>query len=68
MREVSTLQKIPVGQSEWSCIKADGLLLVDKTALLPDLVKKPKVSLARPHGFGKTLLLSMIEDRHAKLP
>ena len=62
MREVCTLQKIPVGQSEWSSIQADGLLLVDKTALLPDLVKKPKVSLARPHGFGKTLLLSMIED------
>lgn len=62
MRKVSTLQKIPVGQSEWSSIKAEGLLLVDKTALLPDLVKIPKVSLARPHGFGKTLLLSMLED------
>lgn len=36
--------------------------MVDKTALLPDLVKIPKVSLARPHGFGKTLLLSTIED------
>ena len=62
MRDVSTLQKIPVGQSEWSSIKAEGLLLVNKTALLPDLVKIPKVSLARPHGFGKTMLLSMLED------
>ena len=62
MREVSTLQKIPVGQSEWSSIQAERLLLVDKTALLPDLVKIPKVSLARPHGFGKTLLQSMLED------
>lgn len=62
MRDVSTLQKIPVGQSEWSSIKAEGLLLVNKTAWLPDLVKIPKVSLARPHGFGKTMLLSMLED------
>ena len=53
---------MPLGQSEWSSIQADGLFFVDKTTLILDLVKKPKVSLARPDGFGKTLLLSMLED------
>ena len=62
MIDISTLPRMPLGQSEWSRIQADGLLLVDKTPLILDLVKKPKVSLARPDGFGKTLLLSMIED------
>ena len=60
--DVSSLPRIPLRQSEWSSIQAEGLLLVDKTQWILDLVKKPKVSLARPHGFGKTLLLSMIED------
>ena len=62
MIDISTLPRMPLGQSEWSSIQADGLFFVDKTPLILDLVKKPKVSLARPDGFGKTLLLSMIED------
>lgn len=62
MIDISTLPRMPFWQSEWSSIQADGLFFVDKTPLILDLVKKPKVSLARPHGFGKTLLLSMLED------
>lgn len=62
MIDISTLPRMPLGQSEWSSIQADGLFFVDKTTLILDLVKKPKVSLARPDGFGKTLLLSMLED------
>lgn len=62
MIDISTLPRMPLGQSEWSRIQAEGLFFVDKTPLILDLVKKPKVSLARPNGFGKTLLLSMIED------
>ena len=62
MIDISTLPRMPLGQSEWSSIQADGLFFVDKTTLILDLVKKPKVSLARPDSFGKTLLLSMLED------
>ena len=62
MIDISTLPRMPFWQSEWSRIQAERLFFVDKTPLILDLVKKPKVSLARPDGFGKTLLLSMIED------
>lgn len=62
MIDVRALKTMPLGQSEWSSIQADGLFFVDKTALLLDLVKKPKVFLSRPRRYGKTLLLSMIED------
>ena len=62
MIDISTLPRMPFWQSEWSSIQAERLFFIDKTPLILDLVKKPKVSLARPDGFGKTLLLSMIED------
>ena len=53
---------MPFWQSDWSRIQAERLFFVDKTPLILDLVKKPKVSLSRPRRYGKTLLLSMIED------
>lgn len=48
MIDIRALKTMPLGQSEWSSIQADGLFFVDKTALLLDLVKKPKVFLSRP--------------------
>lgn len=62
MIDISTLPRMPFWQSEWSRIQAERLFFVDKTPLILDLVKKPKVSLSRPRRYGKTLLLSMIED------
>lgn len=62
MIDISTLPRMPFWQSDWSRIQAERLFFVDKTPLILDLVKKPKVSLSRPRRYGKTLLLSMIED------
>ena len=43
-------------------IRRKGYLFVDKTALLPELVAKWHVFVARPQGFGKSILFSMLKE------
>ncbi len=61
-----SLQPLPLGVSDWAQIRKDHLFLVDKTALLGDLVQNlRKVFISRPYGIGKTMLLSMLADLFA---
>lgn len=56
------LKDLPIGMSDWSDIRQDGLFFVDKTAKLSSLVAKRKVFLSRPRRMGKSMLCSMLED------
>ena len=56
------LRYLPLGTESWVELRQKHLLFVDKTAHLAELTKGSNLFLARPYGFGKTLLLSMIED------
>lgn len=53
------LRTLPLGRSDFSALRARGDIFVDKTALIHQLAAfDDKVFLARPHGFGKSLLTS----------
>ena len=61
-----SLQPLPLGVSDWAQIRKDQLFLVDKTKALNDLVScLTKIFISRPHGMGKTLMLSMLADLFA---
>lgn len=55
--------KYPIGIQTFSEIISKNYLYVDKTALIYDLAKTSKyVFLSRPRRFGKSLLMSTLED------
>ena len=58
----SPLQDITTTSSDFNQIRDEGFLLVDKTARINDLVRKGRVFLSRPRRFGKSLLLSTINE------
>jgi hypothetical protein len=54
---------IPIGVDDFRKIREEGLLYVDKTALIRELIDQPGVEVAllpRPRRFGKTVNLSML--------
>lgn len=54
--------KYPIGIQDFGCIREDGYVYVDKTALVYKLVTEGKVYfLSRPRRFGKSLLVSTLE-------
>jgi len=55
---------VPIGIADFKEIRQEGAYYVDKTTLLQDLLaSKVKVSLiTRPRRFGKTLMLSTLEE------
>ncbi len=55
--------RLPVGINDFAQIRTENYYYVDKTSLIRDLLRLPsKVTLfARPHHFGLTLNLSMLE-------
>lgn len=56
---------IPVDVSDFAEIRKNGLYFVDKSGLIAELLKTTgiKVTLiTRPHRFGKTLGMSMLEN------
>jgi hypothetical protein len=58
----AVVKKLPIGnQIFWKIIEGDRLY-VDKTDLLIDLVDYEAVFLSRPRRFGKSLLLSTVEE------
>ena len=59
------LPRITIGTHDFPSIRSEGTLLVDKTAKLADLVQMKKVLLARPRSFGKSMLISMLEELFA---
>ena len=55
--------KYPIGIQSFEQIIEDGYVYVDKTALVYDLVKNGKIYfLSRPRRFGKSLLVSTLEN------
>ena len=55
--------KYPIGIQSFEQIREDGYVYVDKTALVYDLVSKGKIYfLSRPRRFGKSLLVSTLEN------
>lgn len=57
------LRALPTAVSTWADIRKNHLLYVDKTELILDLVSNHKRAfIARPQGFGKTLLNSILTE------
>ena len=55
--------KYPIGIQSFSQIREDGYVYVDKTALIYDLVNNGTIYfLSRPRRFGKSLLVSTLEN------
>ena len=55
--------KFPIGMQSFDQIREEGFVYVDKTALVYDLVTNGKIYfLSRPRRFGKSLLLSTLEN------
>ena len=55
--------KYPIGMQSFDQIREEGFVYVDKTALVYDLVTQGKIYfLSRPRRFGKSLLLSTLEN------
>lgn len=56
------LQPIVSVGTDFAMMRRKGYLFVDKTALLPHLLHKWHVFVARPQGFGKSILVSMLKE------
>ncbi len=58
------MKQSPIGIQDFSEIINNGYLYVDKTSLIYNLVKPPKgyYFLSRPRRFGKSLLISTLEE------
>ena len=55
--------KYPIGIQSFERIREDGFVYVDKTALVYDLVSDGTIYfLGRPRRFGKSLLVSTLEN------
>lgn len=57
------LRKLPIEIHSFEKLRSEGYLYVDKTAIIYPLVTRGKAYFfgSRPHGFGKSLLLSTLE-------
>jgi len=57
------LKPLPLGTSDFSVLRSDEQIYVDKTALISEIASKhQKFFLARPRRFGKSLLVSTFES------
>lgn len=60
---LDALRALPTETNSWADIRSKDLLYVDKTELILDLVSNHKRAfIARPQGFGKTLLNSILTE------
>lgn len=56
-------QEYPVGVQSFGLLRKSGFVYVDKTQYIKELVRIPRyIFLSRPRRFGKSLLLSTIEE------
>ena len=62
------LQAITIGNADFKDVIDSGTLFVDKTAKLAKLAQFKKVFLTRPRRFGKTLMLSTLQELFAHEP
>ena len=59
----STIMKYPIGMQSFERIIEGGFVYIDKTAMLYDLVSTGSIYfLSRPRRFGKSLLISTLEN------
>ena len=59
----STIMKYPIGMQSFERIREGGFVYIDKTAMLYDLVSTGSIYfLNRPRRFGKSLLISTLEN------
>ena len=60
----ANLHSLPLGFSEFSQLRESGAIYVDKTDVICANARIPgnMIYIARPRGFGKTLLLSTYES------
>ena len=59
----ATIMKYPIGIQSFDQIIEDGYVYVDKTQLVYDLTHEGKIYfLSRPRRFGKSLLVSTLEN------
>jgi hypothetical protein len=57
------MRKYPIGLQDFSKIRKDGFLYIDKTRLIYNLIESGNYYfLSRPRRFGKSLLLSTIKE------
>jgi len=63
-KEVNMLKPLPAGRSTFRTIIRDGLLYVDKTKWIYEMVHHPGgvYFLSRPRRFGKSLMVSTLEE------
>lgn len=60
--ETMPIRKLPVGVQDFTKLREDGFIYVDKTALVYRLATTgSQIFLSRPRRFGKSLLLSTLE-------
>jgi hypothetical protein len=59
---MADMKKLPVGNSTFSDIRESNYAYVDKTALITQLLEYKYYFLSRPRRFGRTLLLSTIQE------
>ena len=57
---------IPYGMADFSAIRREGFLYVDKTRFLRDLEDERHVFLLRPRRFGKSCWVSILEHYYAR--
>lgn len=52
----------PIGEQSFPAIREGGYLYIDKTRFIPELLKNKYYYLSRPRRFGKSLLISTLEQ------
>ena len=62
MNRLNNEIKYPIGVQSFAEIREGGYLYVDKTAFIHELTKGKYYFLSRPRRFGKSLLLSTLEE------
>ena len=61
-KKIQAVMKYPIGTQTFSTIIEEGMVYVDKTALVYQLAQKNICFLCRPRRFGKSLLISTLES------
>ena len=61
--DIREFAKLPRSQENFTALRRNGKIYVDKTAMIYDLAfTEDKYFISRPRRFGKTLLISTLES------
>ena len=62
MNDIQQIRELPTGEQRFEVLRSRGLVYVDKTMYIPDLLRKSGFYfLSRPRRFGKSLFLSTLK-------